>query len=582
MKKLSPVEPQSADSAFTDTPTTQEPKKLSPPISNGRRRFLGRVGGATAATIAAGMAGPAALAQFPGVNNKPACDDPNFPFGVEPSDNAANRFMKSYKCRIEAAKMAQKRPLVYHVTNGDDDRYPNKIGSFTKALPHNQLGEVDTAAYQTLATARTTQNPDDFEKIQLGLGRKMTSPQAGLAMDLEGPDSHHVTMPPPPRFSSAEEAGEMVELYWMALLRDVNFSDWETSPLVAQATDEISKLSDFRGPRQNGQVTPQTLFRSSTPDDLNGPWMSQFLLKDFYFGANFFTQRMRTVLPGSDRMTGYSDWLDVQNGAEPSANPYDPTPRYIRNLRDVAEWVHVDALYQAYLQACLILMGQGTKLDPGLPLYNAKAQAGFAQCGGPHILSYVTEVATRALKAVWYQKWFVHHRLRPEEFGGRVHNHLTNAANYPLHSDVLNSKAVQATFSKYGTYLLPQAFAEGSPTHSSYGSGHATVAGACVTVLKAFFDETDTVKNPVVPNADGTALVPYEGPPLTVLGELNKVARNVAIARNGAGVHWRTDALGGMKLGEDVAIGIMQEHKLTYNDKVEMTLTKFDGTQILI
>ena len=82
---------------------------------------------------------------------------------------------------------------------------------------------------------------------------------------------------------------------------------------------------------------------------------------------------------------------------------------------------------------------------------------------------------------------------------------------------------------------MPQAFPEGSPTHSSYGSGHATVAGTCVTILKAFFDETDTVKNPVVPNADGTALVPYEGEPLTVLGELNKVARNVAVGRNGVG-----------------------------------------------
>ena len=60
------------------------------------------------------------------------------------------------------------------------------------------------------------------------------------------------------------------------------------------------------------------------------------------------------------------------------------------------------------------------------------------------------------------------------------------------------------------------------------------------------------------------------------------VSRNVAVGRNGAGVHWRTDALGGMELGEAVAIGIMQEHKLTYNDKVEMSLTKFDGTKITI
>jgi hypothetical protein len=558
-----------------------QPEDLSndqEPTPTSRRKFLSQAGLGAAATIAAGST---ASAQTPFQPNR--CDDVNFPFGVEPTHFAANRFMKSYKCRLEAAKLARSRSLVSHIDNGDDALYPNKIGSHTKALPHNQLGEVDPDAYATLTRARETRNPALFDEIKLGLGRKLTSPQAGLAMDLEGPDSHHVTMPPAPRFASAEAAGEAVELYWMALARDVNFSDYGSNPIIARAAQELSTLSDFRGPRVGGQVTPDTIFRSGVVGDLTGPWLSQFLIQDFYFGANFFSQRMRTVNPGIDYMTRYSDWLDVQNGADPSANiQYDPTPRYIRNLRDLAEWAHIDALYQGYLQACLILLGQGTRLDPGLPLHDSKTQAGFAQCGGPHILSFVTEVATRALKAVWYQKWFVHHRLRPEEFGGRVHNHLTGAANYPLHPDVLRSRAVAETFQKYGSYLLPQAFAEGSPTHSSYGSGHATVAGACVTALKAFFDETDTIKNPMVPNADGTALVPYQGPPLTVLGELNKVARNIAFGRNAAGIHWRTDAIEGMKLGEAVVIGILEEQKLTYNDNVEMSLTKFDGAKITI
>lgn len=561
------------------TQQSSDPANSAKPSSTGRRKFLGQVGLGAAATIAAGT-GSTASAQSPFQTNK--CDEFNFPFGVEPGSFASNRFLKSYKCRTDAAKLARNRKLVNHIDNGDDDRYPNKIGSYTKALPHNQLGEVDLAAYATLARARDTRDPDLFEEIKLGLGRKLTSPQAGLAMDLEGPDSHHVTMPPAPRFASAEIAGEAVEVYWMALLRDVNFADYDTSPIIAQAAADISKLTDYRGPREGGKVTPATIFRSNLIGNLEGPWVSQFLLKDFFFGANFFSQKMRTTAADTAHMTSYSDWLDVQNGAEPNNNIYDPTLRYIRNLRDVAEWVHVDALYQAYLQACLILLGQGTRLDPGLPLYNAKAQAGFAQCGGPHILSFVTEVATRALKAVWYQKWFVHHRLRPEEYGGRVHNHLTGAANSPLHSDILNSSAVAEVFKKYGTYLLPQAFPEGSPTHSSYGSGHSAVAGACVTVLKAFFDETDIVKNPVVPNADGSALVPYVGEPLTVLGELNKVAINVAFGRNAAGVHWRTDALEAMKLGEAVVIGIIEEQKLTYNDNVRMSLTKFDGTQITI
>ncbi len=579
MKKKSVLEHNHENAASSaNSPAQAAQSRHRKSQNRSRRAFLGTVGSVTAATIAASVVGTPAEAQFPG-----KCDDVRFPFGSEPTSYSSNRFLKSYTCRTNAAKLARSRPLVLHLNNGDEDIYPNKIGSYSKALPHNRLGEVDLVAYASLVKARQTENPADFEAIQLGLGRKLTSPQAGLAMDLEGADSHHVTLPPAPRFDSAEEAGEMVELYWLALARDINFTDYNTHPLIAEATKDLSKLSDFRGPKENGKVTPGTIFRNSTPGDLTGHWLSQFLIQDFSFGANFFSQKMKTLPAGVDYMTHYEDWLAVQNGADPSASiQYDPTPRYIRNLRDMAQWVHVDALYQAYLQACLILLGQGTRIDPGLPLYDSKVQAGFAQCGGPHILSLVTEVATRALKAVWYQKWFVHHRLRPEEFGGRVHNLVTGAARYPIHADLLNSPVLRDVQQKYGSSLLPMAFPEGSPTHSSYGSGHATVAGACVTVLKAFFDETDIVRNPVVPNADGTVLVPYEGPQLTVLGELNKVASNVANARNGAGVHWRSDAVNSLRLGEEVAICILQEQKLTYNDNVEMSLTKFDGTRITI
>lgn len=540
-----------------------------------RRKFLKGVSGVTAATIGLSVTGSRASAQEEKTNETSAA--------LLDAEVDTARQRKCYRYRVKAAMLERSRPAVVHVNNGDEDRYPHKIGSYTKALPHNSRGEVDLDAYATLVRAIESHDPADFDAIQLGLGRKLTSPQAGLAMDLEGPDSHHVTLPPAPRLDSAEAAGEAVELYWMALARDINFSDYDHHPLIIAAAQELSLLSDFRGPKEGTRVTPETIFRGPTDGDLTGPWLSQFLTLDFSFGAVPFSQKMRTLVSGVDYMTRYPDWLDVQDGADPSnLIQYDPTPRYIRNLRDLAQWVHIDALYQAYLQACLIMLEQGVRLDPGLPLYDAKAQAGFAQCGGPHILSLVTEVATRALKAVWYQKWFVHHRLRPEEYGGRVHNTLTGVAEYPLHEDVLNASVLNEVYRQYGTYLLPQAFPEGSPTHSSYGSGHATVAGACVTALKAFFDETDTIKNPMVSTADGLALVPYNGPPLTVLGELNKVATNVAFGRNAAGIHWRTDAINSLRLGEEVTIGILQEQKKSYNDEVTMTLTKFDRTQITI
>ena len=126
---------------------------------------------------------------------------------------------------------------------------------------------------------------------------------------------------------------------------------------------------------------------------------------------------------------------------------------------------------------------------------------------------------------------------------------------------------------------MPMAFPEGSPTHPAYGAGHATVAGACVTILKAWFDETHVIQNPLVPDASGTVLTPYVGDPLTVGGELNKIASNVANGRNIAGVHWRSDATESLKLGEAIAISILKDQKNCYNEQFGgFSLTKFDGT----
>ena len=117
----------------------------------------------------------------------------------------------------------------------------------------------------------------------------------------------------------------------------------------------------------------------------------------------------------------------------------------------------------------------------------------------------------------------------------------------------------------------------------AYGAGHATVAGACVTILKAWFDESYVIPNPMQATPDGLALVPYAAASLTVGGELNKLAANVAIGRNIAGVHWRSDATESLKLGEAIAISILRDHRLCYNEDFGgFTLTKFDGTTVTV
>src|ERR1700730_17903097 len=198
---------------------------------------------------------------------------------------------------------------------------------------------------------------------------------------------------------------------------------------------------------------------------------------------------------------------------------------------------HIDVLFEAYFNACLVLVDQGAPLDPNNPYVNSRTQTGFGTFGAPHLKALVAEVSQRALKAVWYMKWFVHRHLRPEAFGGLVHMNKTKQANYPIHADILNSEAVSRTFDKHGAYFLPHAFPEGCPQHPSYGAGHATVAGACSTIVKAFFDESWVVPNPVVASDDGLSLVPYTGSDagqMTLGGEMNKIAANVAIGRNHA------------------------------------------------
>ncbi|MCY6354528.1 vanadium-dependent haloperoxidase [Clostridium sp. ZS2-4] len=492
---------------------------------------------------------------------------------------------KAYKIRTDAASFQKDIPIPGHSCNGDAGLYPNKIANYSKALPHNALGEVNMGAYNIWLKALTTGNPEMFEEIPLGGVRKFANPQGAYAFDLEGPNAHHLTMPVPPNFSSAWMGSEMAENYWRALTRDIPFAEYDKDLLIHEAAHDMSKFSEYYGPKDGGAVTPGTLFRGNTVGDLVGPYISQFLCKDVPFGSKILEQQYRTTLHGKDYMTSYDEWLSIQNGGAPgSSGIFDPKPRYIRNGRDLGEWVHGDFTYQSVLNACLILLSFGDKaLCLENPYLCSKTQVGFITFGAAYILDLIGKSARIALEAAWFQKFLVHRRLRPEEFGGRVHNNLTGATSYPINSELLNCKAVSKVFNKYGTYLLPMAYPEGGPTHTSYPAGHACIAGAGVTMMKAFFNEDFIIPNPVVASADGLSVLPYSGVPLTIGGELNKLGSNLSLGRDTAGVHWRSDGVEGLKIGEAVAIGILHDFKKTYNEDFKgFCFTKFDGTTVII
>ena len=536
-----------------------------------RRTFLTQVG---AATIAASVI--------------------NIDVKAAPASN--QRANDCAKLRRDAAMAGlQDTPQnLQHPNNHDEELYPNKLGNYSKGLPHNNDGTVVLSAYNALVNAVNSGRPEDFDAIPLGGTTGLTNPQSGLAFDMQGPDAHALLQPPAPAFASRAQVAEMSENYWMALLRDVPYSQYSTNAIANAAAADLTLYgSDLNAPTSGGAVTTATLFRGLTPGDLLGPYISQFFYQDCNFGANKLEQKIRTTVPGVDYMTDFNTWLAVQRGIAQGPDAFDPVPRYMRNGRDIGQWVHIDVLFQAYFQAFLVLAGAGAPPDDGNPYNNNPSQIGFGTFGGPHIATLLCEVSTRALKAVWYQKWFVHRRLRPEAMAERVDRTLFHGAGYPVHPEILdslNDSNRLKGFMPAGNALLPMAFPEGSPTHPAYGAGHATVAGACVTILKAWFKETtrlvDIGLDPVQPADDGLSVLPYTGSDagdLTVGGELNKIAANVALGRNTAGVHWRLDATESMKLGEAIAIGILKDQRACYNEVFNgFSLTKFDGTTITV
>jgi hypothetical protein len=526
--------------------------------------------------------------------------------------------------RVERAAYWSAREHATQTPNDDEQLYSDRRASYSKGLPHDGNGHVDPAAFAQMLEALTSgeddEGADGLDALPVGKNRAnpnplrtFTSPKAGLAAELIGGSAKHYAIAPAPAFASARIMAEIVENYWMAILRDKPFRNYGPDADVAQAVADLQSLGTrFTGPDPAHPWAPapsaQTLFRSTAPGEALGPYVSQFLLQHAPFGAQRVDQKIQPAAPNTDYVTDWNEWLAIQNGeARPPATLQNSTV-FVRNGRDIAQYVHIDQLYQAYFVACLILLGYPVGGPNGSPAFApnipyvtdraSKTQSGFATFGGPHLLALLTEVSTRGLKAVWYQKWYVHRRLRPETFAGRIHNQLIrHASTYDL--DIATLQAASNLWSRLNNvnWLLPLAFPEGSPTHPAYGAGHATVAGACTTILKAWFNGslklsalhnpvTNSLVVPYIASANGQARNVYAGVDagdLTIEGELNKLASNIGVGRDIAGVHWRSDHTASIALGEQVAIDTLRDYAGTFEERnIEFRFRKFDGSTAVI
>lgn len=562
--------------------------------------------------------------------------------------------------------------------NGDEF-LESKIGNFHKTLPHDpNTGLVDQAAYKQFARIAESSEldfdavagghcpnmpvpggPGPKQEFVPGHDRaksevaRLVNPLASRSRESCGPDPTEMDMLPAPGVLSCSTAAEMVELYWMALLRDVEFCKWQDPDGQAQfapavkhvkaafqkALDEDQSLGRLRlgldlpqDAKGKLRIDIQTLFRCGLPGEDKGPLVSQFFLRNTSFGTQTIDLRQRPYVKGKDFLCGWEDWLLAQNcgrdfaGADyGDANTHsgtqflESTPRFVSSMRDLARFVHKDALHQAYFNAALMLLGwKDVRTDPLNPYIRMlPRQTAFGTLGPPHLLTLVSEVASRALKVVWRQKWAVHRRLRPEAYGGVLEGQRRCKADFGLEQTLkrcgLPQKDLLALIGKHNekqqlyftqggpkptgvaSHLLPMAFSSGSPVHPAYGAGHATVAGACVTVLKAWFDE-DQKFSDAAPDGvwagccesdpDPKTRKPYSGPDLhemTVGGELNKLASNVAMGRSMGGVHWRSDNTRSLRLGEQIATVMLRRQCRDYAEPgYALGYRNFDGRLVSI
>ena len=241
-----------------EQPLTQT-REATPPSagarSPGRRGFLLGVGGLAAAALV--DPGGRWSRSEPTTSGSAGSRQPGGSgFGLDVEARRA----RALQLRITTARRQLGDPFPQPAPNGDEDRYVIAgLANFTKALPHNDLGEVDPAAYRALLRALRSGRPEDFRRIPLGGSVKLVNPEGAFSFELQGPDPWQRPLAPPPRIDSEAFAGEMTECYWLALARDVPYARYGQEPITAAAIADLRRFADYQG------LDTRTLFRATDP-----------------------------------------------------------------------------------------------------------------------------------------------------------------------------------------------------------------------------------------------------------------------------------------------------------------------------
>ena len=483
----------------------------------------------------------------------------------------------------------------------------------SKGLTHDAItGWPLKADVDLLLQARSTATSEAVDAIPLsgGATRKIQNILCSHNFNIIGTDpSPTFDVITKPAIDSNESAFEMAEVYSKSLLRDVSFWDIEQG-VNATANTHITNLNAFPSksiaPVDGGLITAPLLHRDTLPGCLDGPYVSQFLVNGSYFNPirnenNQAQFRTWNDTIGSQDIT---NWLSIQNGEEPLSTQGLSTPLFIWNARYLMAigFTESPAQTMAWLtdyilnQSLLALQFQGSDNNDN-----------YISGGLPSLHSSIQGVITACMSTAAHHKWGVQMGLRPEALAQRYHFAETLNNNSALFDDVPGFQFIKdqvngvmapfigevQTQSTTGTALLRLTRGSGSSMDPSKPSMWSVVAGACITIFKAYlechdeFDQELAYPYSVIHSLTGGLPTTYAVPPgttITINGELNKLASNLGMCQSWLGESFRSCLA--YELGEKIGIRYLEDIQRSFHESYDgfegFTLTKFDGTYTVI
>ena len=278
---------------------------------------------------------------------------------------------------------------------------------------------------------------------------------------------------------------------------------WEMATMFAMASNRDKKLSDL-------QISVSPLLyisHKSLPID--------------------YTSKFRKYMPWVDYMTNRNEFIRIQNWLNPIDSIIENGAWYIETPRDLIAVVHKDLPQERAINIYFWL----------IKLW-AKPKFGWFISNGPiWIADVVNTTVKKAMQQTRYRK-YKYNRIRPEEVAWlfEFRDTLTwevkkrvdkNYFEYTTRPEIANSKV------KYGTYLLPQAYPEGSPLHPDYPQWHSTFAVVVQAFINTMFDTEYMIPNYV---ADRWLLI--QSGSISIWNATQLFVDNIAIGRDYAWVHF--------------------------------------------